>query len=155
MVFITTKAPRHQGLRPGLTTGARAIETFEPISKDVDEVARQIVDAALAVHRTLGPGLTEPVYEVCLCYELSQRGLSFRSQLPLPVIYKGIRLDAQLRLDLLVEDCVIVELKSVEHLLPVFEAQLLTYLKLSGKRLGLLINFNVPRLKDGIKRRAL
>ena len=118
-------------------------------------MARQVVDAAVEVHRTLGPGLTEPVYEVCLCYELSQRGLSFVKQHPVPVSYKSIRLDADLRLDVLVEDCLIVELKSVENLIPVFEAQLLTYLKLTGKRLGLLINFNVPLLKNGIKRIAL
>jgi len=132
-----------------------AADQFEPISEQVDAVARQIVDAALAVHRFLGPGLIESVYEVCLCYELSQRGVSFESQLPVPVHYKGIRLDADLRLDLLVEGCVIVELKAVEKLLPIFEAQLLTYLKLTGKRVGLLINFNVPLLKDGIKRLAL
>jgi GxxExxY protein len=128
--------------------------TIEPIPEDVDLVARQIVDAALEVHRTLGPGLTEPVYEVCLCYELSQRGLGFASQIAVPVVYKGVLLDAKLRPDLLVEDCVIVELKSVETVLPLFEAQLLTYLKLTGKRLGLLINFNVPLLKNGIKRIA-
>lgn len=132
-----------------------AAERFEAISEQVDAVARQIVDAALAVHRFLGPGLIESVYEVCLCYELSQRGVSFESQLSVPVHYKGIRLDADLRLDLLVEGCVIVELKAVEKLLPIFEAQLLTYLRLTGKRLGLLINFNVPLLKDGIKRIAL
>jgi GxxExxY protein len=130
-------------------------KTIEPIPEFVDAVARQVVDAAIEVHRTLGPGLTEPVYEVCLCYELSKRGLSFVTQHPVPVIYKGIRLDADLRLDVLVEDCVLVELKSVENLIPVFEAQLLTYLKLTGKRLGLLINFNVPLLKNGIKRIAL
>jgi GxxExxY protein len=128
---------------------------IEPIPERVDNVARQIVDAALEVHRCLGPGLVEPVYEVCLCYELSQRGLAFATQLPLPIVYKGMRLDAQLRPDVVVEDCVIVELKAVEALVPIFEAQLLTYLKLTGKRLGLLINFNVPLLKNGIKRIAL
>jgi GxxExxY protein len=128
---------------------------IEPIPERVDLVARQIVDAALDVHRALGPGLTEPVYEVCLCYELTQRGLKFVRQNPVPIVYKGILLDAQLRPDLLVEDCVIVELKAVETLTPIFEAQLLTYLKLTGKRLGLLINFNVTLLKNGIKRIAL
>jgi GxxExxY protein len=128
---------------------------IEPIPEKVDSVARQIVDAALEVHRFLGPGLIESVYEVCLCYELSQRGLTFQTQLPIPINYKGIRLDAELRPDLLVEDCVIVELKSVEALLPIFEAQLLTYLKLTGKRLGLLINFNAQLLKNGIRRIAL
>ena len=128
---------------------------MEPIPGETEDVARQIVDAALCVHRAIGPGLIEEVYEVCLCHELSLRGLSFQSQLPVAVVYKGIRLDAKLRLDLMVQECVLVELKSVERLLPVFEAQLLTYLKLTGKRLGLLINFNVPLLKDGIKRMAL
>jgi GxxExxY protein len=130
-------------------------KSIEPIPESVDAVARQVVDAAFEVHRMLGPGLTEPVYEVCLCYELSQRGLAFVTQDPVPVVYKGIRLDADVRLDVLVEDCVLVELKSVENPIPVFEAQLLTYLKLTGKRLGLLINFNVPLLKNGIKRIAL
>jgi GxxExxY protein len=113
------------------------------------------VDSAVAVHRALGPGLIEPVYERCLCYELNERGLKFKTQLAVPVLYRGAQLDAALRLDLLVEDAVIVELKAVEKLIPLCEAQLLTYLKLANKRLGLLINFNVPRLKDGIKRLAL
>ena len=129
--------------------------TFEPISERADAVARQIVDCALAVHKELGPGLIEPVYERCLCYELGGRSLQFKSQLPVPIVYRGIQLDAALRIDLLVEDLVIVELKAVENLIPLCEAQLLTYLKLTKKRLGLLINFNVPRLKDGIKRMAL
>jgi GxxExxY protein len=128
---------------------------FEPISERADAVARQIVDSALAVHKELGPGLIEPVYERCLCYELGERGLQFRSQLALPIVYRGIQLDAALRIDLLVEDLVVVELKAVETLIPLCEAQLLTYLKLTKKRLGLLINFNVPRIKDGIKRMAL
>jgi GxxExxY protein len=147
---------RHQDTKEKLK-GAKGplINTFEPIPEDVDLVARQIVDAALSVHRFLGPGLVESVCEVCLRYELSQRRVSFQSQVPVPVLYKDIRLDAELRLDLLVENCVVVELKAVEKLLPIYEAQLLTYLKLTGKRLGLLMNFNVPLLKDGIKRIAL
>jgi GxxExxY protein len=119
-----------------------------------EEVARNVVDGALSVHPALGPGLLESVYEVCLCHELHLRGISFQSQLPLPVVYKGMRLETELRIDLLVEDCVLVELKCVESMSPVFDAQLLTYLKLTGKRLGLLINFNVPLLKNGIKRIA-
>jgi len=113
------------------------------------------VDAAFKVHKTLGPGLLESVYEVCLCYELSKRGLKFKRQLELPIVYDGVRLNAALRLDLVVEECLVVELKAVEKHLPLFEAQLLTYLKLTGHRLGLLINFNVPLIKDGIKRMAL
>ena len=107
------------------------------------------------MHRALGPGLIEPVYERCLCHELNERGLKFKSQVAVPILYRGVQLDAALRLDLLVEDCVIVELKAVENLIPLCEAQLLTYLKLANKRLGLLINFNVRLLKDGIKRLAL
>jgi GxxExxY protein len=144
LCFTTDKAKRET-----------AIDTIEPVPETVDLVARQIVDAALEVHRTLGPGLTEPVYEVCLCHELSRRGLRFQSQTSVPIVYKGIRLDAQLRIDLIVKECVVVELKAVETLLPIFEAQLLTYLKLTDKRLGLLINFNVALLKNGIKRIAL
>jgi GxxExxY protein len=120
-----------------------------------ERVAAQIVDAAFKVHSTLGPGLLESVYEACLVHELEKRDLTVRQQMALPVVYDDLRLDAGLRLDLLVEDQVIVELKAVERFLPVFEAQVLTYLKLTDKRLGLLINFNVPRIKNGIKRLIL
>ena len=113
------------------------------------------MDAAFKVHRALGPGLIEAVYEVCLCRELAMLEMPFQRQLELPVVYEGIRLDAGLRLDLLVDDSVIVELKAVEKMIPLHEAQVLTYLKLTGKRLGLLINFNVPVLKDGFKRIVL
>ena len=108
-----------------------------------------------AVHSTLGPGLLENVYEVCLAYELETRKLKVVRQLTLPVVYNDVRLDAGLRLDLLVDDCVVVELKAVETLLAVHTAQVLTYLKLSGHRLGLLVNFNVPIIKEGIKRIVL
>ncbi len=128
------------------------MNTFEPIPANVESVAAKVVDAALQVHRGLGPGMLEAVYEACLCHELSKRGIHCSRQCGLPITYDGIRLDAGLRLDLLVEDCVIVELKAVEQMNPLFDAQLLTYLKLTGKRLGLLINFNVPLLRDGIKR---
>ncbi len=121
----------------------------------VEEVARQIVDAAVVVHRALGPGLLESVYEECLAFELTRRGLKVESQVRVPIIYEGHRIAADLKLDLLVEDCVVVEVKAVEQMHPVFEAQLLTYLKLSGHRLGLLVNFNVPLMKDGITRRIL
>lgn len=128
---------------------------YAEIPQEVEWAAREVVDAAFAVHTTLGPGLLESVYEACLGYELQQRGVPFRSQVVLPVVYKDVRLDAGLRLDLLVSDCLIVEIKAVEKHHPLFEAQLLTYLKLTGHRLGLLINFNVPLIKDGIKRIAL
>lgn len=125
---------------------------MEPIPERVEWVAKQLVDAAYKVHKALGPGLLESVYESCLCYELTKRRIPFRRQLDLPVVYDGIRLDAGLRLDLLVDECVIAELKAVEKHNALFEAQLLTYLKLTGHRLGLLINFNVELIKDGIKR---
>jgi GxxExxY protein len=111
-----------------------------------------VIGAAIAVHRELGPGLLESAYEACLVYELRQRGVRVEQQIPRPVFYKGLQLECGYRLDLLVEDQVIVELKAVEALLPIHEAQLLTYLKLRKLRLGLLINFNVPILKNGIKR---
>ena len=128
---------------------------MKPIPAETDAVARQIVDAAFAVHKTLGPVLLESVYEVCLAHELRKRGLAVCQQVVLPVVYDAVRLDAGLRLDLLVNQCVIVELKAVEHLAPVHRAQVLTYLKITGHRLGLLINFNVPLIKDGIERIAL
>ena len=125
---------------------------YDVLPDDTEQVAAQIVDAAFKVHSTLGPGLLESVYETCLVHELEKRDLTVQKQITLPVIYDDLRLDSGLRLDLLVEDRVVVELKAVERLLPVFEAQVLTYLKLAEMRLGLLINFNVPRIKDGIKR---
>ena len=128
------------------------MKLVEVIPDRTDEVAKEIVDSAFKVHRELGPGLLESVYEVCLAHELGKRGLDVRQQVKFPVTYDGEQLDAGLRLDLLIEDCVIVEIKAVETHRPLFEAQLLTYLKLSKKRLGLLINFNVPLIKDGITR---
>jgi GxxExxY protein len=125
------------------------------IPPETDDVARQIVDAAHKVHSALGPGLVESVYEACLVHELSTRGLKVERQVGMPVKYGRIRLDAGLRLDLVVENRVVVELKAVEDLLPLHTAQILTYLKLSGYRLGFLINFNVTRIKDGIRRLAL
>jgi GxxExxY protein len=126
--------------------------SFQPIPAETEQIARQVVDAAFTVHKKLGPGLLESVYEVCLCHELKKRGIPFRNQVALPVVYDDVRLDAGLRLDVLVGDAVIVELKAVEKHNPLFEAQLLTYLKLTGHRLGLLINFNVALIKEGIKR---
>ena len=112
----------------------------------------RIIGAAIEVHRHLGPGLLETAYQECLCYELSQQGLRFEQEVALPVRYKGIKLDCGYRMDLVVEDTVLVEIKAIEGLLPVHSAQLLTYLKSSGKRVGLLINFNVPILAKGLKR---
>lgn len=118
----------------------------------VEKTAREIVDAAYTVHSTLGPGLLESVYETCMIHELRKRDLSVRKQVPFSVIYNGIRLEAGFRLDLLVADTVVLELKAVEAMHPVYKAQLLTYLKLTGLHLGFLINFNVPRIRDGINR---
>ncbi len=125
---------------------------FDPIEPEVEVIAQQTVDAAFKVHTALGPGLLESVYEVCLEYELTKRGLQVQRQLELPVIYDVTHLDAGIRLDLLVNQRLIVELKAVEKIHPVHHAQLMTYLKLTKRRLGLLINFNVPLIKDGIKR---
>lgn len=126
-----------------------------PIPPEVDRIAKLVVDAAYTVHRSLGPGLLESVYEACMAHELRKRDVGYRAQVSLPIIYDGERIDAGLRLDLLVGECVIVELKAVERTVPLYDAQLLTYLKLTGHRLGLLINFNVPVIKDGIRRMAL
>ena len=115
-------------------------------------VSGLVVDASIEVHSALGPGLLESAYEKCLAFELRQRGCVVASQVLLPLTYKGISLDVGYRIDLLVEEAVIVEIKAVERLAPVHEAQLLSYLKLSGKKVGLLINFHVPLVKDGIKR---
>ena len=117
-----------------------------------NQITEKIIGCAIEVHRILGPGLLESAYEQCLCYELSQNGLPFNRQVGLPVAYKGIKLECGYIMDLVVEDLVIVELKTVEKLLPIHEAQLLTYLKLNQLSVGLLINFNVPVLRSGIKR---
>ena len=120
-----------------------------------EELTKSIIGAAIEVHQVLGPGLMESAYEECLCRELSICGMAFKRQISLPVHYKGIKLDCGYRLDMVVEDAVILELKSVETILPIHEAQLITYLKLGRKKVGLLINFNVPVLKDGILRRVV
>ena len=127
----------------------------DEIPQQVNRASRVVVDAAFAVHSQLGPGLLESVYETCLAHELQKRGLAVERQVVVPVIYDGIRLDAGLWLDLLVDGSLVIEVKSVDTLLPVHKAQLLTYLKLSGHRLGLLVDFNVPLIKDGIHRVAL
>ena len=121
-----------------------------------EELTERVIGAAIEVHRALGPGLLESAYEECLCHELHLRGISFNRQLALPVQYKGVKLDCGYRIDLVVEESLILELKCVEHVLPVHEAQLLTYLKLTGKRVGLILNFNVSVLtRGGIVRKVL
>lgn len=129
--------------------GARA-----PISAEIEEIGAAVVDAGIKVHKALGPGLLESAYEQCLAYELSERGLSVRRQIPLSITYGRLRIDAAYRIDMLVGDAVIVEVKAVDASLPVHQAQLVTYLKLSGHRLGFLMNFNVPLFKQGLKRIA-
>jgi GxxExxY protein len=138
MKKFTTEAQRHRETE----------ETNDPRTSP-------IIGAAIEVHRHLGPGLFESAYEECLCHELHLRGLDFRRQVDLPVLYKGLKLDCGYKLDLIVQDEIILELKSVENLLPVHGAQLLTYMRLTGKKVGLLINFNVPLLTQGIIRRVL
>lgn len=135
------KPPRHQ-------------DTKEEISRTLDEIARSAVDCAFKVHTTLGPGLLETVYESCLAHELEARGHTVLRQVPVPVVYGELRLSGALRIDLLVDNALIIEVKAAERPNPLFDAQVLTYLKLTERRLGLLINFNVPRIKDGIKRLA-
>lgn len=121
-------------------------------AQSLDKLSEQVIGACIAVHRALGPGLLESAYEECLCHELSLRSIAFERQVPLPVSYKGVKLECGYRLDLVIEGKLIVELKAVEALLPIHEAQILTHLKLTGKTVGLLINFNVAVLKAGLKR---
>ncbi|HEX3664497.1 MAG TPA: GxxExxY protein [Rhizomicrobium sp.] len=127
----------------------------EPIPAQLDTIGRNAVDAGLRVHAALGPGLLESAYEHCVAFELERKGIEIRRQAALPISYEGIRLDAGYRIDLLLAGVVIVEIKSVDSLTPLHQAQLLTYLRLSKCRLGYLMNFNVPLFKDGIKRMAL
>jgi GxxExxY protein len=117
-----------------------------------NEISGAVVDAAMKIHSALGPGLLESAYAVCLKHELIKRGLRVACEVPLPVVYDGLRLEAGYRLDLVVEDTVVVELKAIEALAPIHQAQIISYLKLSGKPIGLLINFHSLHLKDGIKR---
>ena len=123
-----------------------------PLPLEVEELSRTLVDSAFKVHQALGPGLLESVYEACLCVELGKRGIRHETQAPIPLIYEGVRIEAGLRLGLLVEKSVILELKAVDKLLPIRQSQLLTYLKLADLRLGFLINFNVAMFKQGVRR---
>jgi GxxExxY protein len=123
--------------------------------KSLNELTDAIIGGAMEVHRTLGPGLLESTYEMCLCRELNIRGIPFERQVPIPVEYKGIKLDCGYRADIIVDSRILVEVKAIDSLLPVHDAQLLTYLKLGGWKIGLLINFNVELLKHGLRRRVL
>ena len=122
---------------------------------DINDITGQVIGAAIEVHKRLGPGLLESIYEECLCIELGKRNISFERQKEVNIEYRGIRLDSKYRLDLVVSKLVVVELKTVNELAPIHDAQILSYLKLTGLKIGLLINFNVPVLKEGIKRLAL
>jgi len=128
------------------------MKVSSPLPPELEELSSSLVDSAFRVHQALGPGLLESVYEACLCFELSNRGIAYEAQSPVDIIYYGNRVDAGLRVDLLVERSIILELKAVDKLLPIHQAQLLTYLKLTNMRLGLLINFNVALFKEGVKR---
>ncbi len=132
--------------------GSSAAEGFARVPERVEQLSHRVIGSALKVHKDLGPGLIESIYERCLCYEFQKSGLEFERQVAVPVVYDGVKLDADLRLDIWVERLLIVEVKAVETTLPIHQAQLMTYLKLTGNRLGLLINFNVALLKSGIKR---
>lgn len=124
-------------------------------AQENDLLTEKIIGFAIEVHRQLGPGLLESAYEECLCFELRHAGIGFKRQVPLPVIYKSVRLDCGYRLDIVVENQLILELKTVERLMPIHEAQMLTYLKLSDLRTGLLLNFNSAKLKEGLRRMVL
>ena len=137
---ITEKIDREHSLNPSVEEDS------------ANRITGEIIGAAIEVHKVLGPGLLESAYEECLCHELGIRGVAFKRQVPLPMEYKGLKLDCGYRLDLVVEDQIIVELKSVNKIDPIHEAQLLTYLRLKRARLGLIINFNVVLLKDGVRR---
>jgi len=145
LLFLATKTLRHEVNTKG----------FKALSEQEEDVGKAVVGAAYAVHKELGPGLLEKVYETCFCQELISSGYNVVRQLDIPIVYRNIKFDEGLRLDVLVNDLVICELKAVDEVNPVWQAQLLSHLKLTGKRLGYLINFNVPLIKQGIKRMVL
>jgi len=128
---------------------------FEPIPEHSEMVAAAIIDAAIKVHKALGPGLLESVYEACLCFELSQRGIPFRRQVDMPVRYESVLVETGFRVDVIADECIIAELKAKEEIIPIHKAQLLTHMKLANIRLELLLNFNVVRMKDGMSRMVL
>jgi GxxExxY protein len=142
---LTAETQRAQRFR-----GEKAMRALE-----INQTTEKVIGAAIEVHRRLGPGLLESAYEECVCHELRARNISFERQKVLPLDYKGLRIDCAYRLDILVAGTVVIEIKSVDEIEPIHEAQLLTYLKLGGWNVGLLINFNVPVLKEGIRRRVL
>ena len=134
---------------------AQSSTEYFPLSDRENQLGKIVVDIAFTLHKSLGPGLLESVYEKCFCYELQQRGIPFLRQQQVPIFYKELFLEDALRLDILVDELLIIELKAQENYHPVWEAQLLSYLRLSGKRIGYVINFHVPLMKDGFKRLIL
>jgi len=128
---------------------------FDPLPAEIEEIGKLIVDSAFKVHNNLGPGLLEKVYEVCFCHELSKRNIAFQRQVDIPITYDNLQFKEGLRLDVLAENSVICELKVLENVNPVWEAQILSHLKLTGHRFGYLINFNVPMIINGIRRFVL
>ena len=139
--------PKHQN--------TKTHQKFEPITEEIESIGKKIVDAAYTIHKELGPGLLEKIYEICFCPELEKRGLRYRRQVDIPIVYDGLTFKEGLRLDVLVEDCIICELKALETVNPVWDTQILSHLKLTNKRLGFLINFNVTNIGHGIKRFVL
>ncbi len=127
-------------------------DIFESIPESIEQIGRLIVDSAYTVHYNLGPGLLEKIYEVCFCHELAKRGIKYQRQVDVPIVYDDLEFNEGLRLDVLVEGSVICELKAIETVNPVWEAQIISHLKLTGNRLGYLISFNVPKIKHGIRR---
>lgn len=125
---------------------------YKPIPIEQEKIGKLVVDSAYTVHFNLGPGLLEKVYEVCFCHELQKRGLKYQRQVSIPIVYDNLQFDEGLRIDVIVEDAIICELKALDNVNPVWEAQILSHLKLTDKRLGYLINFNVPKIKNGIRR---
>jgi len=127
-------------------------KNFKSVPESIEKIGKLIVDSAYTVHYNLGPGLLEKVYEACFCHELAKRKLKFKRQVDIPIIYDNLKFDEGLRIDVLVENCIICEIKAIENSNPVWEAQILSHIKLTDKKLGFLINFNVPKIKHGIKR---
>jgi len=127
-------------------------DKYKPISIELEKIGKLVVDSAYTVHYNLGPGLLEKVYEVCFCHELLKRGLKYQRQVTIPIVYDNLKFNEGLRIDVIVEDAIICELKALDNVNPVWQAQILSHLKLTNKRLGYLINFNVPRIKNGIRR---
>ena len=128
---------------------------FKPISDKEQWLTSQLMNTAISIHKILGPGLLESIYEKCFCYELAKRNIAFTRQQSIPIVYNNMLIDESLKIDFVIEELIIIELKAQENYNPVWEAQLLSYLKLTGKRLGYIMNFHVPLMKDGIKRMVL